>query len=124
VTSVKRPPAWVGHITLRTNRFAESAACLEQIGLRPIARGEELTILELRGGTHLLVFADESAEPGDADFDLMVEDLEQTHSDFRGMGLDVTDIVRGRNHRSFVLTEPGGNRIVFNSTHVEDHGAV
>ena len=42
------------------------------IGLRPIFRSEEVSVLELRGGTHLVLLPDDAASPVDADFDFMV----------------------------------------------------
>ena len=42
-------------------------------------KGSEVAIFELRGGTHLVLIAKSEIVPGDAPFDLMVEDLRTTH---------------------------------------------
>ena len=46
------------------------------IGMRSVVHGPEVAVLELRGGTHLVLIANANAVAGEAPFDLMVEDLE------------------------------------------------
>ena len=115
-----RPPVWVGHVSMATPKLADSRTFMEQLGMRPMFRNESVAIFELRGGTHLVLVADENARAGDAPFDLMVEDLDATHSDFAERGLSPSPIERGRIHNSFTVTEPGGGRITVNSTHVSN----
>ena len=122
--NIGRPAVWVGHVALRTADPVRSGDFMLALGMRGIFKGDDVWVLELRGGTHLILLRDAEATPGDADFDLMVEDLEAAHQSFRDRGYTATDIERGRIHDSFQITEPGGNRITFNSTHVEDHGLV
>ena len=124
MTSTQRPDIWVGHVDMRTARLKESNAFMEQAGLRPIIQNSEVAVLEFRGGTHIVLFQDDNAEAADARFDFMVEDLDATYARFQDLGLPVSEIKTSRVHRSFVVTEPGGNRIVVNSTHVEDHSQV
>ena len=119
-----RPGIWVGHVVLRTADPGGSGDFMTAIGMREVFRGDDVTVLELRGGTHLVLIRDAGATSGDADFDLMVEDLDAAHRSFRDRGYPVTDIERGDIHDSFRVTEPGGHRITINSTHVEDHDAV
>ena len=113
-----RPPVWVGHVSMATSTLTESQAFMERLGMRPMFRNDSVAIFELRGGTHLVLVADENARAGDAPFDLMVEDLDETHADFAERGLSPSPIERGRIHASFTVTEPGGGRITVNSTHV------
>ena len=113
-----RPPVWVGHVSMSTAKLAESQTFMERLGMRPMFRNESVAIFELRGGTHLVLVADENARAGDAPFDLMVEDLDTTHADFAERGLSPSPIEQGRIHNSFTVTEPGGGRITVNSTHV------
>lgn len=120
----QRPPVWIGHVSLRTRDLDGSEKFMTAIGLRPIFRGEDVSVLELRGGTHLVLLPDDAASPVDADFDFMVEDIDATYARFAEQGFEVTDMARGEIHDSFYVTEPGGNRIVVNSTHVPDHDAV
>lgn len=118
--SDERPPLWVGHVTLRTPVMEESEAFMAQIGMRKVDGGKDVAILELRGGTHLVLLRDSEAEPGEAGFDLMVEDVDDSWKRFNDRGVQLTEIERGRIHDSFVITEPGGNTIVVNSSHVTD----
>ena len=124
MSSKQRPNIWIGHVTLATSVLRKSEAFMKQIGLRPIFANDEVAVLEFRGGTHIVLLADADAGDGDADFDLMVEDLSSTHARFERQGFHVTDIERGNVHDSFYVREPGGHRILVNSTHVPDHDAV
>ena len=124
--SKQRPDLWIGHVTLATPVLEDTAAFMRQIGLRPIFADDEgeVAVLELRGGTHIVLLADGDAGAGEASFDLMVEDVDATHARFLSQGLTVSDIERGSIHDSFYVTEPGGQRIQVNSSHVPDHDAV
>ena len=115
-----RPPVWVGHVSMSTAKLAESREFMQQVGMRPMFNNESVAIFELRGGTHLVLVADADTQPGDAPFDLMVEDVDATHADFASRGLAPSPIEHGRIHKSFTVTEPGGGRITVNSTHVSD----
>ena len=110
----------MGHIELHTNQLDASDRCMQKIGLRPIFRNESVSILELRGGTHLVLVEDNDHRPGEADFDLMVEDIDVTYKQFQELDLNVSEMQRGTIHDSFTLVEPGGNSIRVNSTHVSD----
>jgi len=117
-TPDRRPPVWVGHIMLATNQLAQSAAFMRRIGMRPVAQGDDYAIFELRGGTHLILSVEEPFTPGEAAFDLMVDDLDVMHKRLTDLGLNPSSIEPGAIHSSFVIEEPAGNRIKFNSTHV------
>jgi len=86
--------------------------------MRQIARTEQVAVLELRGGTHLVLVPGDSPVDADAPFDLMVEDLEATHAEWQRSGFDVSAIEHGRIHSSFVLRDPNGHRVTINSSHV------
>ncbi len=115
-----RPPVWIGHVRMNSRSVEETTAFMLNIGMRSIVQNDRISVLELRGGTHLVIAGAEDGEPGDAEFDLMVEDVDATYAEYTAKGLTVSDIQRGRIHDSFILTEPGGNRITVNSTHVSD----
>ncbi len=115
-----RPSVWVGHITLHTHCLDESETFMQKIGMRPIFRGDEVAVLELRGGTHVVLLKQDSPGEGNADFDLMVEDLEETHRDYGARGLEPSEVTRGDIHDSFTIRDPGGMLITVNSTHVSD----
>jgi hypothetical protein len=115
----QRPPVWVGHVVLETDRFAESEQFMRKIGMRSVVQRPEVAVLELRGGTHLVLIAKAGAAPGEAPFDLMVEDLQATHQRFIELGLDPTPIVpASSNHECFSVREPAGHVITFMSNHV------
>lgn len=126
----KPPPVWVGHIVLRTRRQKESEAFMRALGMRFIVAEDDAVILELRGGTHLILLDDAEAAPAsdvahgaessDAPFDLMVGDIEAAHRIRTGQGLSPTEIEDGRNHRTFFVTEPSGHRIKFFDSHVSE----
>jgi len=87
--------------------------------MRSVVQRPEVAVLELRGGTHLVLTPRTGAVAGEAPFDLMVEDLEATHQRFMDLGLDPTPIgTASANHRTFSVREPAGNVITFFSNHV------
>ena len=116
----KRPPVWIGHVTIQTPNVADSNKFMIELGLRPIADGDGFAVLELRGGTHLVLLPAEGPLSGPAPFDLMVEDLNATHEDLTARGLSPSEISRGDIHDSFTLRDPSGLDLKFNSTHVSD----
>lgn len=120
----KRPDIWMGHIEMKSAKLADTVTCLTRIGLRSVFDGDGIHILELRGGTHLIVSMDAKWQGTDVPFDFMVEDIQAIYAKFRKLDLQLSELNEGRVHTSFTLTEPGGNRIVVNSTHVEDHNLV
>jgi len=115
-----RPPLWVGHVALETNRLEESAQFMLTIGMRLVHKGSEVAIFELRGGTHLVLIAKSEIVPGDAPFDLMVEDLRATHQRFSSLGFAPTPIeaMPSVDHELFRVREPAGHLITFFSNHV------
>ena len=118
----ERPPVWFGHEHLAVMDIPRSTAFFVKLGLRLIGTFEKVAVLELRGGTHLIL------EPADnptkrrakAPFDLMVEDLDRTRADYVVAGLKPSVIADGKIHRSFTVTEPSGYAITVNSSHVSD----
>ena len=102
-----RPPVWVGHITMNTPTLKESTAAMLQVGMRPIVENENIAVLELRGGTHIVLRQDEGTEPIDTEFDFMVEDVDATHAEYAAKGLSVSEIRRGR---AFTTPSPSRSR--------------
>jgi len=114
-----RPPVWIGHVVMQTNRLEETANFMRKLGMRSIVQRAEVAVLELRGGTHLVLLANANATAGDARFDLMVEDLNATHEQFVELGLEPTPIERvSPEHEGFKVREPSGHLITFYSNHV------
>jgi hypothetical protein len=115
----QRPPVAVGHVRLPCADVAAAARWLETAGLRPIVAMADLAVLELRGGTHVVVRKTEQPPaPGmPAPFDLMVDDIDTAHRDYAQKGLSPTPIQRGRIHASFEVAGPGGWTFTINSSH-------
>jgi hypothetical protein len=104
---------------LETDRLGESEAFMRMIGMRPIAHRDDVAVLEIRGGTHVVLVAKEVVQPGAAPFDLMVDDLQATHQRFVNLGLSPTPIQSVlSDHQQFVVQEPAGHSITFFSSHV------
>ena len=114
-----RPPVAVGHVRLPCPDVTAAARWLEKAGLRPIVTMDGLAVLELRGGTHVVVRqTDQPPTPGTAaPFDLMVDDLDASHRDYQRKGFAPTPIKRGQIHDSFEVEGPGGWRFTINSSH-------
>ena len=115
----QRPPVAVGHVRLPTTDVADAARWLESVGLRPVFADADLAVLELRGGTHVVVRKTEEAPKvgAAAPFDLMVDDIEAARRDYAAKGLEPSDISRGRIHDSFHLRGPDGCDFTVNSSH-------
>lgn len=113
-----RPPIWVGHVAMYTPGVTESSEFMQRLGMRLVADSGEFAVLEMRGGTHLVLTSNPDSALIKADFDLMVEDLDATHARDTELGLDPGDIERGEIHDNFELREPGGTVITINSSHV------
>jgi len=84
-----------------------------------VHKGSDVAIFELRGGTHLILIAKRGVVPGDAPFDLMVEDLRATHQRFTSLGLAPSPIqvLPSIDHELFRVREPAGHLITFYSDH-------
>jgi hypothetical protein len=114
----QRPPVAVGHVRLPCSDVAAAARWLETAGLRPIVQMDGLAVLELRGGTHVVVRKAEPPALGAiAPFDLMVDDIDAAHRDYAEKGLSPSEVSRGRIHDSFELPGPGGWTFTVNSSH-------
>ena len=115
----QRPPVGVAHVVLETNRMEESARFMRTIGMRPMFDGPEVSVFELRGGTHLILMLKDKIVVGDAPFDLMVDDLRATHQRFSSLGLAPTPIEArpAIDHEVFTVREPAGHVITFFSSH-------
>jgi hypothetical protein len=120
----QRPPVWVGHVYLSVKDVRSAARWLKTVGLRPIVVRDEAAVLELRGGTHVVV-RPASAAGGTAPFDLMVDDIDAAHRDYDEKGLSPSPVHRGNaqarfDHDSFELPGPDGWVFTVYSSHVGD----
>lgn len=117
-----RPGIWIGHVAIPADDLQTSFDFYLGLGLRSIHLDERIGVLELAGGTHLvLVLRGEDAGFGLAPgVDLMVDDVDAAHDAWDGHG--PSDIRKGGVHRTFRLRDPAGNEIAVHDSHVE--GAV
>lgn len=117
--SDRRPPVAIGHVWFETRDVTAAAAWLETVGLRPIAGDNDFAVLELRGGTHLVVTqaARRPKRGAEAPFDLMVDDVDRTRRSFAAKGLKPSRIHRGSIHDSFELPGPDGMQVTVLSSH-------
>lgn len=115
----ERPPLWIGHVILRVPDIAKTMDFLVKLGMRPIEQYEEVAILELRGGTHLVLLraGEPPREGAKAPFDLMVDDLASSRKRYVELGLDPSEIEKAPFHHFFTVVEPGGYEITVNSSH-------
>jgi hypothetical protein len=51
----QRPPVGVAHVVLQTDRMDDSVQFIRTIGMRSIFDGPEVSVYEMRGGTHLIL---------------------------------------------------------------------
>ena len=114
-----RPAVGIAHVVLYTDRMTESAQFMRTIGMRPIFDGPDVSVYEMRGGTHLVMMKREKVVAAKAAFDLMVDDLRETHRRFTELGLSPSRIEPRRqvDHEVFTVREPAGHVITFFSSH-------
>ncbi len=114
-----RPGVAIGHIGPHPATDLDAAVrFFEQLGTRTVAVMPAMAILELRGGTHLIVRKVDRVEPGaTAAFDLMVDDIDATHDDLAAAGLEPSAVERGGIHASFVVIDPSGTAVTITSSH-------
>jgi catechol 2,3-dioxygenase-like lactoylglutathione lyase family enzyme len=113
----ERPGVWVGHVALPAPDVAAAAAFWQTVGMRLVVQREDFAVLELRGGTHLVVVAGDAGSE-EIGFDVMVDDLQATRRQFDDAGLNPTPITEGTIHSSFTLQDPAGRALTINSSHV------
>jgi catechol 2,3-dioxygenase-like lactoylglutathione lyase family enzyme len=113
-----RPSVWIGHAVLTVGDVDRSADYWQRLGMREVERNDHVAVLELRGGTHLVLVPGTPADDAEVPFDLMVEDLDKAHAEWKARGLDPSPIERGRIHAAFTMRDPDGYRLTVNSSHV------
>jgi len=115
----QRPPVAVGHVFFEATDIAAAGRWFEEAGLRPIAAGASYAVLELRGGTHLVVSKRRRAprKGAEAPFDLMVDNIETAHRSFARRGLKPSRIRRGTIHDRFHVAGPDGCTVEIVSSH-------
>lgn len=114
-----RPPVAIGHVQLETHAVPETIEFFKSLGLRQIFRNERFGVLELRGGTHLVVSSRERPirKGTKAPFDIMVDDVKKARKAYHNKGFEPTEIEEGSIHSSFFIKVPSGHKLKINSSH-------
>jgi len=134
--NLAKPPVGVGHVSLTVADVETSNRFYVTFGLRVVGKGDDMSILELRGGTHLLLFqrgaasADvqspfDQAAPGV--IDLMIEgrtfeELDAYRAALIAGGVSPDPIPNTRyfGHYIFKTRDPDGNEVTVSTSHASD----
>ena len=109
-----RPRFGIGHMVMHAADVEALTAFYGRVGMRVVVQSSNFAILELRGGTHLIL---QPGEPGQAVLDLIVDDIDDTRADLIAAGVDATGITRGHPHDRFTSADPEGNVLLISSNH-------
>jgi len=114
-----RPTVAIGHVEHHVADVAKSAKFLEALGVRPIVRQRNFAVMEVRGGTHIILAkARNKIEKGAAaPFDLIVDDVDATRDACAKLGLKPSRMSRGSIHDWFELRDPSGYELTILSSH-------
>jgi len=120
-SSDPRPRLAIGHVDLVVTDVPKAVEYFVALGMRPIHHDEDFAVLELRGGTHLVLETPDgqtSITPGQVPpFDFMVDNLPQTRQHCVDLGWSPSAIEPGRIHDNFYLDGPDGYRLRITSSH-------
>ena len=115
----KRPPVAVGHVRLPVKNVLTTSAFLQQLGLLMVFEKDTFAVLELRGGTHLILEKSRKrTKPGtQVPVDFMVDDVKNARAKFAKMGMKPTRIKSGTIHSSFFIPGPDAWTFKITSSH-------
>ena len=117
-----RPDVAIGHIGLKVRDVADVKQFFVLHGMREVFARDNFAVLELRGGTHLVLQALEDGETAKdiCDFDLMVDDIDATYQRYLDDTQKLSEISRGDIHDSFTVTGPSDIQVRITSSHAGD----
>ncbi len=123
-----KPQVAVGHISLTVSNIEASHQFYVDAGLRSFAKGDDLAILEMAGGTHLILFPRGGPEEGQAQsLDLMIpgrtlDELTAYRSRLTAKGVAASPIPEQKfyGHYRFTAPDPDGHEITFFTSHASD----
>lgn len=118
-----RPDVAIGHVRLHAADLNATREFYELLGMRTCMAWDGMAILELRGGTHLLLIEtdDEMQQVLDPVFDLMVDDVNVLKAKLVDAGCRTSAISFHTiiNHHRFTVWDPDGRGITIHSDHTE-----
>ncbi len=121
--SDERPTVAIGHVRLHTADVKAATKFYECLGMLTCMAWDGMAILELRGGTHLLLIEvdDEMEQILDPVFDLIVDEIVAYRKRLDDLGIETTEITSHSkiNHQRFFVVDPDGHRIAIHSDHTE-----
>src|SRR6185295_8369874 len=122
--SSDKPSAALAHVMMKTVNVKVTTQFYVDLGLRKVMETAGMTIVELRGGTHLLFFKNSGGfkSPPKAKFDLMVDDVLDFQKMLKKKDKKVSAIKKDpmSGHDKFLVTDPDGRNITISSSHTED----
>ena len=110
----QRPRFGIGHVSLPAGDVDAMTEFYTRVGMRLIVNMGRMAIVELRGGTHIILG---SGTPGTGTLDLIVDDIDETRAVFQAAGAEPGAIRRGSPHDQFTVLDPEGNTLIVNSNH-------
>ena len=115
----KRPPVAVGHVSLHVKDVPKASEFMQVLGLRAVFEAPKFAVLELRGGTHLILNQSrKKIKAGEvAPVDLMVDDVKAMREFCKAQKLKPSKITSGSVHSSFYVPGPDGWSIKITSSH-------
>jgi catechol 2,3-dioxygenase-like lactoylglutathione lyase family enzyme len=120
---MQKPSVAIGHVVAKTANIEKTTDFYLILGLREIMKTSRMSILELRGGTHILFFKQsmKPKKPPYANFDLMADDLDAFRTRLKKKGVKVGKVTNDRmsGHRLFRVTDPDGRSIAIFSSHTD-----
>ena len=123
MSGTDRPDVAIGHVRLHAGNLDTTRAFYELLGMRTCMAWDGMAILELRGGTHLLLIEtdDEMQQVLDPVFDLMVDDVNAMKARLDEAGCGTSDVTYHQiiGHHRFTVKDPDGRRLTIHSDHTE-----
>jgi catechol 2,3-dioxygenase-like lactoylglutathione lyase family enzyme len=131
------PPVSIGHVAMTVGDLEASYGFYVDLGLRTIGKSDGMAILELRGGTHLLLFKSGGSDAGGGEgpfdqrpattLDLMIAGRSQEElTAFRSHLIDrghAPDPILGQRffgHYVFKARDPDGNEVTVSTSHASN----
>ena len=108
------PRFGIGHVSMPAADIDRLADFYTGIGMRLVVNMGRIAILELRGGTHIVLAP---GEAGTTTLDLIVDDIDGTREVMAAADADPSTIQRGNPHDRFTATDPEGNTLIVNPNH-------